>query len=53
MLELIALHLVVLNPCLYDFMEPNEELTSSVVKDQLNHFRFKKIVEEEAKNPLK
>jgi hypothetical protein len=34
-------------------MKTNEEMTSSMVKEQLNHFRFKKVIEEEAKNPLK
>jgi hypothetical protein len=37
---------------LYDFMETNEKMISSMLKEQLNHFRFKKVIEEEAKNPL-
>jgi hypothetical protein len=36
----------------YDLMKTNEEMRSSAVKEQLNHFRFKKVIEEEAKNPL-
>jgi len=34
----------------YDFMEINEKITSSLVKKLLNHFKFKKVIEEEAKN---
>jgi hypothetical protein len=34
-------------------MEINEEMTSSLVKKLLNHYKFKKIIEEEAKNSLK
>jgi len=37
---------------LHNLMETNEEITSSVVKELLNHFRFKKVTKEEAKNPL-
>jgi hypothetical protein len=35
---------------LYDLMEINEEMASSLVKKLLNHFKFKKVIEEEAKN---
>jgi len=35
---------------LYDLREINKEMTSSVVEEQLNHFKIKKIIEEEAKN---
>jgi len=38
---------------LYDLMEINEEMTSSLVKNLLNHFKFKKVIDEEAKNSLK
>jgi hypothetical protein len=37
---------------LHDLMETNEEITSSVLKKHLNHFRFKKVTKEEPKNPL-
>ncbi len=37
---------------LHDLMETNEKIASSVVKEHLNHFRFKKVIKEEAKNPL-
>jgi hypothetical protein len=36
----------------YDLIKTNEKMTSSMVKEQLNHFKFKKVIEEEAKNPL-
>ncbi len=35
---------------LYDLMEINEEMASSLVKKLLNHFKFKKVIKEEAKN---
>jgi hypothetical protein len=35
---------------LYDFMETNKKMKSTVVEEQLNHFKIKKIIEEEAKN---
>jgi len=37
---------------LYDFMETNEDMTLLVVKEQLTHFRIKKIIEEKCKDPL-
>jgi hypothetical protein len=33
-------------------METNEEMASLMVEEQFNHFKVKKIIEEEAKNPL-
>jgi hypothetical protein len=36
---------------LYDLIETNEEMTLSMGKEQLNHFRMKKITEE-CKDPL-
>jgi hypothetical protein len=33
-------------------METNEEMASSMVEEQFNDFRVKKVIEEEAKNPL-
>jgi hypothetical protein len=38
---------------LYDLMEINEKMASSLVKKLFNHFKFKKVIEEEAKNSLK
>ncbi len=38
---------------IHDLMETNEEIASLVVKECMNHFRFKKVTKEEAKNPLK
>ncbi len=35
----------------YDFMKTNEEMASSMVKEQLTHFMLKKVINEEAKNP--
>jgi hypothetical protein len=37
---------------LYDFMETSEEMASLIVKEQLNHFWVKKVIEEKCKNPL-
>ncbi len=37
---------------LYDFMETDEDMTLSLVKEQLSHFRIKKVIEEECKDPL-
>jgi hypothetical protein len=37
---------------LYDLIEINEKMTSSVVKEQLNHFKIKKAIEEQCKDPL-
>ncbi len=34
-------------------MEINEEIASSLVKKLLNHYKFKKVIKEEAKNSLK
>jgi hypothetical protein len=34
---------------LYDLMEINEKMTSSLVKKQLNHFKVKKVIEEKQK----
>jgi hypothetical protein len=36
----------------YDFIETNEEMTLSMVKEQLNHFRIKIVTEEDCKDPL-
>lgn len=36
----------------YDFMEIDEEMKSSTVNEQLNHFKVKKFIEEEVKDPL-
>jgi hypothetical protein len=33
-------------------METNEKMASSMVKEHLNHFKFKKVMKEEVKNPL-
>jgi hypothetical protein len=33
-------------------METNEEMATSIVKEQLNNFRIKKVIDEECKNPL-
>jgi hypothetical protein len=37
---------------LYDIMETNEEMTLSMVKEQLNHYKIKKVNDDECKNPL-
>jgi len=37
---------------LYDFIESNEEMATSVVKEQLNHFWIKKVTNGECKDPL-
>jgi hypothetical protein len=37
---------------LYDLMEMNEEMVLSMVKEQLNHYRIKKVSDEECKNLL-
>jgi len=37
---------------LYDLIETNKEMASSVVKEQLNYFQVKKLREDECKNPL-
>jgi hypothetical protein len=37
---------------LYDLMEIDEDMPLSVVKEQLTHFKIKKIIEEECKDPL-
>jgi hypothetical protein len=36
---------------LYDF-KANEEMALSMVKEQLNHFKIKKVIDEESKDPL-
>ncbi len=36
----------------YEHMETNEEMASSMVEEQFNHFRVKKVTFEEAKSPL-
>jgi hypothetical protein len=33
-------------------MDTNDEMASLVVKKQLNHFKVKKVMKEEAKHPL-
>jgi hypothetical protein len=37
---------------LYDLMETDEEMVLSMVKEQLNHYRIKKVSDEECKNLL-
>jgi hypothetical protein len=37
---------------LYDLMEIDEDMALSVVKEQSTHFRIKKVIEEECKDPL-
>jgi hypothetical protein len=52
-LKLLALHHKVLkSQVLYDFMDLNDEMASLVVKEQLNHFKVKKVMKEEGKHPL-
>ncbi len=36
----------------YDFIKIDEDMTLSIVKEQLNHFRIKKVMKEECKDPL-
>jgi len=36
----------------YDFIETDEDMKLSMVKEQLNHFRIKKVTKEECKDPL-
>jgi hypothetical protein len=37
---------------LYDLMESDEDMALLVVKEQLTHFRIKKLIEKECKYPL-
>jgi len=37
---------------IYDLMKTNEEMASSMMKEQLNHFMLKKVTKEEVKIPL-
>jgi hypothetical protein len=36
----------------YDFIKTNEEVTLSILKEQLNHFRIKIVTDEECKDPI-
>jgi hypothetical protein len=40
------------NTSLYDFMETNEEMDLSIVKQQINQFLVEKVIEKEHKKPL-
>jgi hypothetical protein len=37
---------------LYDLMEIDEKMVLSVVKEQMNHYRIRKVSDEECKSPL-
>ncbi len=39
-------------PSLYDVMDMDEDMALLVVKEQLTHFKIKKVIKEECKDPL-
>ncbi len=50
---LIVLHSKTLKiTSLHDLMETKEKMASLIVKEQLNHFQVKTMMEEKCKNPL-
>jgi hypothetical protein len=52
MLELLIASHNIKSTNLYDFIENNEEVATSIMKEQLNHCWIKKVTNGECKYPL-